>query len=188
MGMEMYLQSNDCNASSNHFLRGVRMIRGYDKDGSWISGAITSMAPHWNYLYIGNERVGTKNINKYTKNKLYVGCNITAYFPKNDRYNANCIVLEEPMKKDIKDLIKEVEPIIGQELLNSLSPAEKDEIKELLIESLRNTVKIYGITATFEDTKKDMSDITKTIVEGAVALTIIVDGNTKQILKSHIKE
>lgn len=169
------------------------MIKGTDSEGSWIKGPITSINLNFGHLYIEGEQIGLRDIPKHTKNNLRVGQRVIVYFNAVNRFYAKSIKELEPMEvkksknpEEYVTLIKEMEPFVGQEIINSLDEGERSDLLGMLNESMRNAVEIYGISATYEDTKKDTSDISLGIIESAVALTIVLDCNTKQILKKHL--
>lgn len=149
-------------------------------------------------INVSGQTFGIRNLPKDLRKEIKMGCTVTVYF--NERapfYATNVIVrgikqlkeLTMKPKKTVEEytsLIKDMEPFVPQEVLDKLKEGEKSELLEIFKGSVAAAVNLYDITATYDDTKKDIEEIAATVLEVAFCMTVIIDTNTKQMLKKNL--
>jgi hypothetical protein len=174
------------------------MIRVFSGKGTSLEGRITKIDIPTFCIHLDTEMFGIRNLTPKERSSLRVGDYISLKFPNVNAYQAEGVEVLQRAKtrgdimkvKTIEERLKEVkeiEPFFGQELVDSLSTAERTTLRELMNANVETATRLYGIKATFDDTKKDITDIAEEILEISAILTAVVDSNTSQIIKSHIK-
>jgi hypothetical protein len=145
-------------------------------------------------IKVSDHYIGTRDIPKDVKSRLKIGVEVVVRFPDNNGYYAKEIEIKDGSeevkaeKTDFEELIREMEPHIPQGVIDRLSEADKQDILDLMKSCLSEAVKLYDISATFDDTKKEISEIISSIMPVALTLAIIIDANTKQILKKNLPD
>ena len=145
-------------------------------------------------IKVSDHYIGTRDIPKDVKSRLKIGVEVVVRFPENNGYYAKEIEIKDGSeevkaeKLDFGSLIREMEPHIPQKVIDKLSEADKQDLLDLTKSCLSEAVKLYDISATFDDTKKEMSDIIASVMPVALTMAIILDTNTKQILKKNLEK
>ena len=161
--------------------------RSYFSDREVVKGKVTFVNNATHMIRVDDEVVRTNDVPKKTLEKIIVGTFIEATFPKNSQYARSVVITEEvTMDKDFETAIREMEPFVS--FIHTLSESEQTEIRVLYRNSVRDAISLYAVTATYDDTKKDTAEVVKNILETAWSMTICIDTNSKQILKTHLPE
>jgi hypothetical protein len=171
---------------------------------NWVEGEVIAIY-NWNTIKIGTRTVGTHGLKNIRD--IRVGDSVTAYFSDKNSFDATRIVLrgikekrgtgvemkdkpkeekEEKEDQDFEKIIREMEPYIPQGVIDTLSEEDKGYISDLVKSTMDTAVRIYDITATYAETKKDMDEISKSVLTTAVCMAIVIDTNTYQILKKSL--
>ena len=145
------------------------------KRGSFVVGTLTCLAEGKSETAkIGLTSFSFREIPKKNR-KFKEGDKVRVEFPYNNHYYAQSIEVikseEEEMEKDIT---------INQE---GLDEKKREILRQMMIENTKAAVELYHITATYDDTKKDLVAITKTVMDIATAITIHIDSQTTQYIK-----
>jgi hypothetical protein len=172
----------------------------------WISGVVDSYNRKGEIIYIGKTPISLKDVPKEQKGLLSVGDSVICYFDGKNNYYATSMknnslrhefdkgkkstpsevrTITKKSPEDFQTLIKELEPFFGQ-VFEKMSDSDRRELKETMISSLDQAIKLLDITATFEETKKDIADLAESVLEVAAVITVVIDGNTTQILKNNL--
>jgi hypothetical protein len=198
MGTSLLLNAYSVFQQSNPFLGGAMGTTGHN----WCEGEVIAIH-NWNTIKIGTRTVGTRGL--VNIKDIRVGDTVTAYFSDKNSFDATRIVLrgikergetvkekeKEPEVEKVTDFIKiisEMEPQIPQEVIDKLSEEDKGYLVDLVKSTMDTSVRIYDITATYAETKKDMDEISKSVLETALSMAIVIDTNTYQILKKSLPE
>lgn len=160
-------------------------------------------------INVSGQNFSIKNLPKDLQKSIKQGDWVTVYYEEKNQFFAKNIIIrsvnqkykngketkpEKPEdwmkpKKTVDEyvaLIKDMEPFIPQEMLDVLSDEDRTYLLEMMKGSVGDAIKLYDITATFEDTKKDIEEIASVVLEVAFCMTVILDTNTKQILKRNL--
>ena len=137
----------------------------------------------------------TIELNKYgaaihvTNNSYRGGC----YLPKKTGFERAIDMLPRRYKmkaektpKEYQEVIAELVPFFGQEVIDNLSSEAKDKLCDTMVNSIEQAIRLLSITATYDDTKKDIAELAEKVIETAVVITTIVDGNSNQYLKKAV--
>jgi hypothetical protein len=155
-----------------------------------IEGIVTSLGSSYDAIIrIDDRSFALKDIPHAQRDKVKVGDKVSLSFPGKGRYYASGIeILEAAMTKkiDYNEIIRDLEPIMGQEVLDRLNESDRRDLLAMFQHNMIVATKLIAIHATFDDTKKDASDSATKAVSLAVDLTIAVDSNTMQILKKSL--
>jgi len=169
---------------------------------NWCEGEVIAIH-NWNTIKIGTRTVGTRGL--VNIKDIRVGDTVTAYFSDKNSFDATRIVLrgikergetvkekeKEPeveKETDFIQIISEMESHIPQEVIDKLSEEDKGYLVDLIKSTMDTSVRIYDITATYAETKKDMDEISKSVLDTAVRMAIVIDTNTYQILKKSLQK
>ena len=153
-----------------------------------INGIVTSV--FHDTIKVDTTHVSLRDIKP--KPIIHVGDKVKVTFIAGNRYYAKSIdIIGVEMKahKSVEDyltLIKEVEPFFGQELVDKLSESDRNILMNTMQISIQDAIRLYNITATYEDTKKDLDEIAGKVLELSAAMLIVIDANTNQILKRNL--
>lgn len=185
MVMGMYSRLNACNVlqALNLFWRtmGAKAINP-------IIGKISVV--DFDRIRVSDHYVGIRDIPRGVKNALKVGTEVVVRFPDHSGYYAKEIDIKEegvtPVE-DISELIKKATPTIPQQILTNLSQDEANEFFEEVKVGMDLAAKLYDISATFDDTKKDLSDMMEKVIPAGISAAVLIDNNTKQILKKSLE-
>lgn len=161
-------------------------IKGYN----WEEGVVSKIEKYT--ITIGKKIINTAAVPQKELDILEEGDGVTVYYKVGDDTRATRIVLrskrkikvtEIKMSKTIEEVVKEANQFVPQEVLDRASEKDKVRLFETFTASANLAVKIYDIKATYEDTKKDSSDIIASIIEDTFAIAVVIDTNTNQIIK-----
>jgi phage terminase small subunit len=185
------------------------------KGHGWMEGEIAFIST-FETMNVSGTTFGIRNLKKDLRKTFKVGDTVTVYFnDKSPFYATNVIVRGSKAEKEILleipeipettesktseikmkpkktaeeyiSLIKDMEPFVPQEVLSKLKEGEKSELLDIFKGSVATAVNLYDITATYDDTKKDIEEIAATVLELAFCMTVIIDTNTKQMLKKNL--
>lgn len=147
-------------------------MKGFSKDGNWIEGKVTRVNPQYGTIWVYETCINLRDIPQKIKDSIDAGTFVRITFGESQYYAKNVEI------KGVK--MEPQEPKID---VSKLTPEEKREIRGIMERCLVVATSIYDITATYDDTKKDMDKISESIIETTVALTIAIDGLTTQIIK-----
>jgi len=155
-----------------------------------LSGTVTSIKG--DILGVGITQVSLRDV----KNKppVKIGDTVEVHFTLG-RYYAAWYRVIKPKEKKMKSAktveeyitsIAEMQPFLGQEFTDRLSDDDKIVLQNVMRESVGNSIRLYNITATYDDTRKDLVEIAEKVLELAFTLTVVIDTNTTQILKKNL--
>lgn len=167
---------------------------------TWIRGRVEALNRKADTLQIGKDSISIRDVPKHERNLVSVGDIITAWFEKSKYYATHItnhsmdafrnqigrIPIGGKMKKtpdDFKKLISDLEPFCGHEIVNAMSETDRREIRGIMESALDQSIALLNITASYEDTKKEVADLAEMVLETAAIITIVIDGNTSQIFK-----
>ena len=150
-----------------------------------IEGEITWCNLQQDTIVLDGRSYGLADVHKHEKKSLRRGDVVILSFRGQGRYYvSNVKVKVKGMKKnEIVELI-ETAPFFG-EVLSVMSEEDKRDLLAMYLHSQDIAVRLYGITATYDDTKKDDAETAVKILETAAAITVITDVNTLQLLKKN---
>ena len=71
----------------------------------------------------------------------------------------------------------------GQEIIDKIPQEDRAAVADILIECVKCSTEIHKVAMTYEDTRKDTEEIAVSIMKVAINLSLLVDVNSRQILK-----
>lgn len=160
-------------------------------DKEWTTGYIKTYSRDFEVITVNDHVYNIRNVPRVKKKDIKIGDLVFLTYKKGNQYNVLDLTKrgETMVKKKTEEfieLIENLEPFVGGTMMESLSNEDREYLLQLYTKSIDQAIAIFDITATFDDTKKKTEDLAQSILEGAFAITIIVDGNTKQVLKKHL--
>jgi len=126
-----------------------------------------------------------------TNNSYRQGC----YFPKKTGFERAIDMLPRRYKmkaektpKEYQEVIAELVPFFGQEVIDNLSSGAKSDLCNVMSNAVEQSIRLLGITATYDDTKKDIAELAEKVLETSAVITLIIDGNSNQYLKKALPQ
>jgi hypothetical protein len=175
--------------------------QGTDHGGRhWVNGVVDTLNRKTDTIQIGKDTYSIRDVPKHLRSLVSIGDRVTLWFDTTNHYYATSMsnhTMEADKfkngksipvgggntKKTVEDyrtLIKDTEPFYGE---MELSDSEKREVRSIYEGAIDQSIKLFDITATYDDTKKDIVDLVDSILEAAAVMTIVIDCNSSQILK-----
>lgn len=124
----------------------------------------------------------------HVRNNSYRGCSValvkTGFEKAINMLPRRFGMKAEKTPEEYRKVIAELVPFYGQEVLDNLSTGAKIDLCNTMMGAVEQSIRLLTITATYDDTKKDIAELAEKVLETAAVITLIIDGNTNQHLKS----